>query len=233
MTLLASDSPSRPPSRASTSRPAPSHWGSRRRGRIGLLGGSFNPAHDGHLHISRMALSRLRLDAVWWLVSPGNPLKPRAGMAPFDARLDFARRVTARDPRIRVLDLENRWKVRLTAKTLARMRQRFPQVDFVWLMGADNLKQLPSWHRWREIVRGMPIAVFDRAPYSKGALAGRAARRFARYRIPTKAAGILARQTPPSWVFLPIRRHSASATAIRARGWDGFGCALTNGEDNN
>jgi nicotinate-nucleotide adenylyltransferase len=153
-------------------------------------------------------------------------------MAPLAARLASAQRVTRGEGRIRVTDLEARWGLRLTATTLDRLRLRFPHVNFVWLMGADNLVQLPGWHRWREIMEGTAIAVFDRAPYSKGALVGLAARRYARNRIPARAARNLAGRTPPCWVFLPIRKHAASATAIRARGWDVFGRDSTNGEDN-
>ena len=139
--------------------------------RIGLLGGSFNPAHRGHLHLSLTALQRLDLDEVWWLVSPQNPLKPVAGMAPFAARLDQARQVAAGHKRIRVTDLENRLGgSHYTADTLKALRRRFPRLRFVWLMGGDNLVQIRHWERWAEIFRTVPIAVFDRPSYSaKGA----------------------------------------------------------------
>ncbi|CCG08520.1 nicotinate-nucleotide adenylyltransferase [Pararhodospirillum photometricum] len=203
---------------AVTSR-TPSPWGDRRRLRVGLLGGSFNPAHAGHRHISEEALARLRLDAVWWLVSPHNPLKPRGSLAPFAARLASAQACVGRDPRLVPLGVEQRWGVVRTYDTLVRLGQRFPRVTFIWLMGADNLAQFPRWHRWLDIVRRVPIAVFDRAPYSSRALAGRAAHRLAPWRRPARAATRLSRA--PAWVFLPIRRHGASATAIRARvpGW--------------
>ena len=156
-------------------------WGLGHR-RIGLLGGSFNPAHGGHLHISRLALSRLDLDEVWWLVSPQNPLKPAAGMAPFAERLEAAARVAAAERRIRVSDIEARLGSTYTADTLKALRRRFPRARFVWLMGGDNLAQLPYWKRWQDIFRTAPIAVFDRPSTALTALAGIAARRFARAR---------------------------------------------------
>ncbi|MBO0712928.1 MAG: nicotinate-nicotinamide nucleotide adenylyltransferase, partial [Acetobacteraceae bacterium] len=123
--------------------------GGRRHRRIGLLGGSFNPAHGGHLHVSLLALRHLALDEIWWLVSPQNPLKPADGMAPFANRLEQARRVAAEHPRIRVTDLENRLGAsRYTADTLQALRRRFPRLRFVWLMGGDNLVQIPRWQRW-------------------------------------------------------------------------------------
>ncbi|GAB4189852.1 MAG: nicotinate-nucleotide adenylyltransferase [Thalassobaculales bacterium] len=190
-----------------------------RRGlRIGLLGGSFNPAHDGHRHISLVALKRLRLDQVWWLVSPQNPLKPAAGMAPYLARLLQAEGV-ARHPRIRVTDLERRLGTSYTADTLAGLSRRFRH-RFVWLMGADNLGQMHRWRRWREIFSRLPVAVLARAPYSQKALAGVAAACHRRWRRPDRAARLLAWAQAPAWVFLHLRLHPASATAIRARSSD-------------
>jgi nicotinate-nucleotide adenylyltransferase len=193
-------------------------FGHRLRLRVGLLGGSFNPAHDGHRHVSLTALRRLRLDQVWWLVSPQNPLKPAAGMAPQGERIRRARQV-ARHPRIRVTGLEARLGTRYTADTLAALHRRFPGVRFVWLMGADNLRQMPRWRRWQAIFGATAIAVFDRRPYSFQALAGQAARRYAHRRIAERQAFCLADRMPPAWVFLHSRLHPASATAIRAREW--------------
>jgi len=180
-----------------------------------LLGGSFNPAHEGHLHVSAEALKRLGLDEIWWLVAPQNPLKPVAGMAPFMARLEAAR-VFARDRRIRVLDLEDQLGTRFTADTLAALRTIYPRQRFVWLMGADNLAQLSRWQRWRSIFARVAIAVFARPTYCRRALAGLAANRFARYRI-RSSARCLASLDPPVWVFLPVRLDPSSATAIRSR----------------
>jgi nicotinate-nucleotide adenylyltransferase len=185
--------------------------------RVGLLGGSFNPAHDGHRYISEEALKRLRLDAVWWLVSPQNPLKPAAGMAPLAERLAAARAV-ATHPRIRVTDIERRLRTRYTADTLAALVRRYPRTRFAWLMGADNLVQLPAWHRWSSIVNTVVIAVFARHPYDGNALAGLAAQRLTHARIAADAAPTLADWQPPAWVFMPLRRHPAAATELRRSG---------------
>jgi len=188
----------------------------RRRHTVGLLGGSFNPAHDGHLYVSRQALCRLGLQEVWWLVSPQNPLKPKSGMADFNQRLMRARRFAA-DRRIKVKGIERTLGTRYTVDTLTALGSRFQNHRFVWLIGADNLVQLPRWQRWTRIFHLVPIAVFARKPYDFKALNGQAACRFARFRRPGKAAGRLAWQRPPAWVFLAMRRHPASATAIRMR----------------
>ncbi|MDP6875264.1 MAG: nicotinate-nucleotide adenylyltransferase [Alphaproteobacteria bacterium] len=181
--------------------------------KIGLLGGSFNPAHEGHRHISLLALKQMRLDQVWWLVSPQNPLKGSDEMAPLSHRMAGARAL-ARHPRIRVSDLENRLGTRYTADTLARLRRRYPHHHFVWLMGADNLVQLPQWRRWREIVETTPMAVFNRPGEGHRALAGAAAARYAAYRVRRPFELPLA--PPPAWCFLFSRLHPASSTELRA-----------------
>ncbi|MCB2053166.1 MAG: nicotinate-nucleotide adenylyltransferase [Geminicoccaceae bacterium] len=187
------------------------------RGRaIGLLGGSFNPAHAGHRHLSIEALARLALDEVWWLVSPQNPLKPRAGMAPLEARVATARRV-ADHPRIRVDAIEQRLGTRYTVDTLARLKACRNE-SFIWLIGADNLLQLPSWRRWRTIFATTKIAVFARDPYSHGALAGKAARVFGDARVAEQQADRLRDMPPPAWTFIHLRPHPASGTALRAAG---------------
>lgn len=191
-------------------------FGSRLSLRIGLLGGSFNPAHAAHREISLTALHRLKLDCVWWLVSPQNPLKDTDGMAPLAQRLRGAEAV-ASHPRIRVTAVESRLGTRYTADTLQQLRRHYPNMRFVWLMGADNLVQLPKWRRWTEIFRLVPIAVFDRPAYAHAALTGQAARRFRCAQVPPRA---LAAADPPAWAFIRIRTHPASATAIRAaRRW--------------
>jgi nicotinate-nucleotide adenylyltransferase len=184
--------------------------------RIGLLGGSFNPAHDGHLHITMEALKRLRLDEVWWLVSPQNPLKPGIGMAPLAQRMASARKV-ARDRRIKVTNVEQRLGTRYTADTLRALKRRFPAVRFVWIMGADNLVQIPRWDDWERIFHTVAIAILDRPDYSYKALSGKAAQRFRRFRMQEKAAALLAAKEPPAWVFLHCRLHPSSATQIRSR----------------
>ncbi len=181
--------------------------------KIGLLGGSFNPAHEGHRHISLLALKRLQLDQVWWLVSPQNPLKDLTGMAPLGQRLAGAKAMT-RHPRIRASDLESRLGTLYTVDTLAALRRRWPRHGFVWLMGADNLVQLPRWHRWSEIVEMVPMAIFNRPGQGHRALAGVVAARFAGNRVQSPAT--LPKAAAPAWCFLFTRLHPASSTAIRA-----------------
>jgi nicotinate-nucleotide adenylyltransferase len=183
--------------------------------RIGILGGSFNPAHLGHRHISLEALKRLGLDEIWWMVTPQNPLKPVEGMAPFEERLEGARRL-ARHPRIRVTDIEERLGTLYTADTLAALRRHFPRLRLVWIMGADNLIQIPKWEEWTRIFEAVPIAIFNRPTYSLRALNGKAAQRFRRFRLKPREARRLVRSAPPAWVFLVGPLHPASATLIRA-----------------
>jgi nicotinate-nucleotide adenylyltransferase len=190
--------------------------GDRRRRRIGLLGGSFNPAHAGHRHIALQALTLLGLDEVWLLVSPQNPLKPVAGMAPLADRLAGARALAGADRRLRATDLERGLGTTQTAQTLAALMRRFPRARFVWLMGADNLAGIHLWHRWTRIFAAVPVAILTRTPYSIKALGGQAARRFARFRLNRRCARGLADRNPPAWIFLHIRPHPASATSIRA-----------------
>lgn len=183
--------------------------------RIGLLGGSFNPAHEGHVAVSIEALRQLRLDKVVWLISPQNPLKPRDGMASFAERVEAARRI-ARHPGIEVSDLEQRLGTRYTIDTI-RALQRNRRDRHVWLIGADNLIQLPRWKGWQEIVDRLPIAVFDREPYSYEGLAREVARRFAWARRSEAERGALADAEPPAWAFVRFRRHAVSSTALRRR----------------
>ena len=187
-----------------------------RRRRVGLLGGSFNPAHEGHLHISRLALDRLGLDELWWLVSPQNPLKPTAGMAPFGQRLAAARSV-ASDPRIRVTDIERDLGTRYTVDTIGALQARFSEHRFVWVAGADILAEIHRWKDWRRLFRTVAIAVFARPTYSFRALASIAARRFAADRVPENRARRLAAKRLPAWVYLRTPVNPTSATAIRKR----------------
>ncbi len=190
---------------------------------VGLLGGSFNPAHEGHRYISEQALKRLRLDQVWWMVSPQNPLKSRAEMASHADRMASAQAM-AKHPRIKVTDIESRIGLAHTADVLQRLTKRYPRIRFVWLMGADNLAGIHRWKRWHKIFMTVPIAVFARPSYDSRALAGLAATRFQAARLPERKAPSLAFRDPPAWVFLAIRRHPASATEIRAhRGFPGAG----------
>ncbi|WP_193367105.1 nicotinate-nucleotide adenylyltransferase [Pelagibius marinus] len=184
--------------------------------RVGLLGGSFNPAHAGHREISHEALTRLGLDRVWWLVSPQNPLKSPEEMAPLAERLARAREA-ADDPRILVTGLETRLGSAYTADTLRALTHLLPRVNFVWLMGADNLIQVHKWQDWPQIFNSLPVAVFDRPSYSLRALSGKAARAFARYRLNDSSARHLAEARPPAWAFIRCRLNPQSATEIRAR----------------
>jgi nicotinate-nucleotide adenylyltransferase len=181
---------------------------------VGLLGGSFNPAHAGHRHISELALRYLDLDEIWWLVSPQNPLKPAADMAPLKARLASAQR-HSHHPKMRATAIEDELGTRYTADTLRALCRRFPRTKFVWLMGADNLRQIPRWEAWSSIFHLMPIAVFARPAYDLKALAGKAAIRFQKSRWHPQHAGRLTSKTPPAWVFFHSRLHPASGTSIR------------------
>ncbi|NQW01985.1 MAG: nicotinate-nucleotide adenylyltransferase [Rhodospirillales bacterium] len=184
--------------------------------RIGLLGGSFNPAHEGHMHLSRLAFRHLNLDRVWWLVSPQNPLKSSRGMAPLAARLEKARTVAAH-PHICVTDIETRLGTQYTADTLVALKKKFPGGRFVWLMGADNLVQIDQWYKWTAIFMTLPVAIFARPPYSLRAENATAVRRFSRSRVDRANAKGLADMKPPAWAYLKTPLNPVSATEIRSR----------------
>ena len=188
----------------------------RRGRRIGLLGGTFNPPHAAHRQISLIAMKRLRLDAVWWLVSPGNPLKDNARLPPLAERLALARAV-ARHPRIHPTGIEASLRTRFTVDTLRAIRRRWPANRFVWLMGADNLAQLHRWKNWRRIARLVPIAIIDRPGETHRAVRSRAAVTLSAARLPEGRSGALAGTPPPAWAFLHDRRSSLSSTALRAK----------------
>ncbi|HEX4178320.1 MAG TPA: nicotinate (nicotinamide) nucleotide adenylyltransferase [Rhizomicrobium sp.] len=175
--------------------------------RIGLLGGSFNPAHSGHLYVSETALRRLKLDSVWWLVSPGNPLKGQAGMAPFAARLKGARTLAGHHPRIHVSGLEQLLGTRYTIDTVSALERRFRHVQFVWLMGSDNLAQFSRWRHWQELACKIPIAVVQRPGSILASLNAPLIRRFGAMR--TLSA-------PPAVMILDGARNHESATRLRA-----------------
>jgi len=183
--------------------------------RIGILGGSFNPAHRGHAHISKQALKLLQLDEVWWMVSPQNPLKSSQGMADFSQRIKSAESI-ALDRRIRVTDIEIKLGTTYTAETLKKLKETYPKARFVWLMGADNLMQIPKWKDWQSIFKAVPIAIFTRPTYTNRALAGFAAQRFARYRVNENRAHRLSTMQAPAWAFLNIKPDAISATRVRA-----------------
>jgi nicotinate-nucleotide adenylyltransferase len=182
--------------------------------RIGLLGGSFNPPHAAHRAISQFALKRLQLDRVWWLLTPGNPLKNHDGLHALAERAAAALKV-ADDPRIDVSCLEAVIGTRYTVDTIIHLRRRVSGVHFVWIMGADNLAQFHRWKDWRRIASDVPIAVIDRPPQSFRALAAPAAQALARYRLPENQAPRLADQQAPAWVFLTGMKSNLSSTGLR------------------
>ncbi len=184
--------------------------------KIGLLGGSFDPAHEGHAHITREALRRFGLDRVWWLVSPGNPLKEQ-GPAPMARRIARAREVM-HDPRVDVTGLEAQLGTRYTAQTLARLVALYPGVRFVWLMGADNLAQFHLWDNWREIMAQVPVGVLARPGARLAARGSVAAEIYAAARIGAEGARGLAEADLPAWCFVNVPMRSQSSSAIRAQG---------------
>ncbi|MEM9349591.1 MAG: nicotinate-nucleotide adenylyltransferase [Pseudomonadota bacterium] len=187
---------------------------------IGLLGGSFDPAHHGHVHITHQAMRRFGLDAVWWLVTPGNPLKQR-GPASLDARIAEARRIMDH-PRVLVTGIEERLGTRYTAETLDALLGLYPGVRFTWLMGADNLAQFHRWQDWRAIMDAVPVGVIARPGERTGARVSPAARLYRSSRLPGRYSRLLARAEAPAWCFINVPMSAASSTAIRAGGgWQG------------
>lgn len=183
---------------------------------IGLLGGSFDPAHGGHVHITTEALKRFGLDRVWWLVSPGNPLKLH-GPAPLADRLEKARTIM-RHPRVQVTDIEARLGTRYTAQTLAALQARYVGVRFVWLMGADNLAQFHLWQDWRWIMDNVAMGVLARPGDRISARMSVAAKIYSPYRISGRASHLLARANAPAWCFVNVPMSDISSSAIRASG---------------
>jgi nicotinate-nucleotide adenylyltransferase len=183
---------------------------------IGLYGGSFNPPHEAHRKVALTALKRLKLDRVWLLVTPGNPLKDNAALPPLDERLAAARRLVAH-PRIEVTGVEAGLGVTRTYDALAYLTARRPDLRFVWIMGADNLATFHGWGRWREIAGLAPIAVVDRPGATFAPLSARAAQAFARFRVDEGEAAALASMAPPAWSFLHGPRSDLSSTALRGR----------------
>jgi nicotinate-nucleotide adenylyltransferase len=183
---------------------------------VGLLGGSFDPAHAGHVHITQEALKRFGLDRVWWLVTPGNPLKAR-GPAPLPVRLAHARAIM-RHPRVLVTDLEARLGTRYTAETIAALQHRYPGVRFVWLMGADNLAQFHKWERWREIVERVPLGVLARPGDRIPARTSKVAQLYSQYRVRKRDAFGLGHLQAPAWAFVNIPMQCISSSEIRESG---------------
>ncbi len=186
-----------------------------KRMQVGLFGGSFNPPHAGHALVAEIALRSLALDQLWWIVTPGNPLKAGRESASLAERLALSQAI-ATDPRIKVTAFEAAYSVRYTADTLALVRERNPGVDFVWIMGADNLADFHRWQRWREIALTMPIAVIDRPGSTLSFMSSVMAKTFDHARIPERQAAMLARMRPPAWTFIHGPRSLLSSTEIRA-----------------
>jgi nicotinate-nucleotide adenylyltransferase len=183
--------------------------------RIGLMGGTFNPPHEGHAVCALTALRRLKLDQLWWMVTPGNPLKTGEGLPPLEERMAASRRLVD-DPRIKVTGFEAALGTSYTYATVRYLTGRLPGVYFAWVMGADNLAGFHRWQRWREIAGLVPIAVVDRPGWRHRALASPAAGGLARFRVPEGLASQLPLMAPPAWTFLSTRLSAASSTALRS-----------------
>lgn len=181
--------------------------------KIGIYGGSFNPAHDGHRHIATEAVNRLGLDTVWLMVSPGNPLKSQEYMAEFEARLESAREIADHNPNLIASTIELRLETCYTSQTVLKIRKAMPKTRFVWIMGADNMALFNQWRHYDCIVRQLPIAIFDRPAYSIKGFGSVFARRYRRYQV--KPSALLKDMSLPRWCFVRLPRHPASATAIR------------------
>ena len=197
----------------------PSLFHDSRRRSVGVIGGSFNPAHYGHLHMAMLARKILGLDEIWWMVTPQNPLKPSEDMSLLQNRLAYARKLVGKRTCIRVIAPELGARNNYTFNTLNLLNKVAPRMNFIWIMGADNLVQFHKWHRYGDIVHHIPIAVIDRPGYSYAALS--VGRLILSRRVPARRLGKLERENrakPPIWCFISERRHHASATALRALG---------------
>lgn len=181
---------------------------------IGLFGGSFDPPHSGHVDFTLQALKRFGLDHLWWLVSPGNPLKPN-GPAPMEHRMEAARGIMDH-PKVTISDIEARIGTRYTAQTLRYLVDRNPHVQFVWLMGADNLGQFNQWKEWRWIIETVPIGVLARPKSRLNALTSQAAKTYAHRRLPSHASHLLGRTDHPMWCYANMPLNPMSSTALRA-----------------
>ena len=182
---------------------------------VGLFGGSFNPPHQGHALVAEIALRRLGLDQLWWMVTPGNPLKSRGNLAPLPTRLALSEKI-ARDPAVKVTAFEKGLGTSYTARTLAFVKARNPHVRFIWIMGADNLKSFDRWQNWRKIVETFPIAVIDRPGATLSYLSSKMARTYDYARVDEEDASVLWKHRAPAWTFIHGPRSTLSSTALRA-----------------
>jgi nicotinate-nucleotide adenylyltransferase len=185
--------------------------------RVGLFGGSFNPPHQGHLMLARVAMRRLELDRVWWLVTPGNPLKSLAELPSQESRMAECRALIGHSRRMVVSGIEAEIGTRYTEQTIRFLKARRPGVNFVWLMGADNLAGFHRWKNWQDIAGNVPMAVIDRPGSTLRAASSPAARALARYRIDESDAALLPRLVAPRWLFLHVKRVNLSSTQLRAK----------------
>ena len=183
--------------------------------KVGLLGGSFNPAHEAHLEISLCALGKLGLDQIWWLVSPQNPLKSAKGMASYEERLTHAQHIAQCEPRILISDIESQLGTQYTIDSLHKIKEQHPHTRFIWLMGGDNLDQLPRWHRWQDIVALIPFAVFNRPDYSPDLDQTILMQHYKDDYLPEEHASQLSEHSPPRWTYITSTNNPLSATQIR------------------
>jgi len=182
--------------------------------KIGILGGSFNPAHEGHIHISNIALKSFQLDEIWWLVSPQNPLKSKFNNSSLRKRINYAKKIS-NGYKIRVDDLESKFNTNLTAKTLKIILERYKGTKFIWLMGADNLNEINKWFNWKNIFNTMPIAVFDRGVYSYSIINSMAGRRYFSKLYKRKNSISIFNKALPSWKFVHNSKNPISSSHIR------------------
>ena len=182
---------------------------------IGLLGGSFNPAHAGHIHLSLQAMRKLGLNEIWWLISPQNPLKEKTGMAPYEIRLAQARNILKNHPHIKICEIEKEQHLQFTIDTIKALQKKHPKYRFFWMMGADNLAQFHRWKKWKEIAARIPILICDRAPTSHRALRSPFALSFAHHRLEDSNLKALTKRKPPCWGYFFMPRHAESASRLR------------------
>ncbi|MEO0328064.1 MAG: nicotinate-nucleotide adenylyltransferase [Pseudomonadota bacterium] len=182
--------------------------------RIGLFGGSFNPPHQGHLNLCDLSFKRLKLDQIWWMVTPGNPLKDTSNLSPLGKRITLCSQIIS-NPRIKITAFEAKYRVRYTADTVRLIRKLRPRLNFVWLMGADNLAGFHNWQDWREISNTLPIAVIDRPGSTLSYRSAKAALALSRFRLDEADASLLADRSPPAWTFIHGPRNSLSSTQLR------------------